>query len=113
MPDTYGGKAAVRSPDTYPSASDWDAIAVVTTSDATTTGQALVDITGLTYPVAAASTYEFEADLLTTASADTNGVQVGVNVTQTPVTVEATVEGNTTTTTIALVGLQANNTASA
>lgn len=90
----------------------WDSVAT-TAADVTTTGQALVDITGLTAPVAAASTYEFEAHLLTVASADTNGMEVGVNVTQTPVTVEGEARGNTATTTIASVGIQANATATA
>lgn len=91
----------------------WDTVATVATADATTTGQALVDVTGLTAAVAAASTYEFEAHLLTVASADTTGFQPGVNLTQTPVTVEATAIGNTATTTIASVGIQANATAAA
>lgn len=112
MGDTWGAKAGARIADTYPSAADWDQIAFVATNDATTTGQALVDVTGLVIPVLHASTYEIEADLLTVASADTNGMEVGINVTQTPVTVEATVEANTTTTTVTLQGLQANATAS-
>lgn len=113
MSDSYGGKAGLRIPDVYPGTQQWDTIAVVAGSDATTTGQALVDITGLALGVVHASTYEIEAVLQTLASADVNGVQVGINVTQTPVTVQATVTGNTTTTTIAEIGLQANNTAAA
>lgn len=77
----------------------WDTVATVATTDATTTGQALVDVTGLTAAVAAASTYEFEAVLQSVASADTNGYEVGVAVTQTPVSVLATVVGNTATVT--------------
>lgn len=90
----------------------WDTIAL-TSADATTTGQALVDITGLTAAVSKASTYEFEAVLQVVASADTNGMQVGVAATQTPVTVVATVVGNTTTTTAASVVVVAAATATA
>lgn len=97
----------------YPEAPvSWDAVAIVK-ADATTTGQALVDVTGLVLPVVHAATYEIEAKLLTVASADTTGMEVGINVTQTPVTVEGDATGNTTTTTIASVGIQANNTATA
>lgn len=88
----------------------WDAIITIA-ADATTTGQSLVDVTGMTYAVVHAATYEIEADLLTVASADTNGMEVGINVTQTPVTVEATVTANTTTTTVTSQGIQANATA--
>lgn len=91
----------------------WDSIATVVTTDATTTGQTLVDVTGLAVPVAAASKYQFEAVLETVASADTTGMQVGVNVTQTPVTVLANASGNTTTTTNASVVIVANATATA
>ena len=112
--DTYGAKAGARIADSYPSTSDWDSIYFVSTTDATTTGQSLVDVTGLVAPVTHASTYEFEAHLLTVASADTNGIKVGVNLDQTPVTVEGEVSGNGTgTTLITPVGLQANNTADA
>ncbi len=98
---------------TYPEAPlPWDSVATVA-ADATTTGQALVDVTGLTAAVVHGAVYEIEAHLLTVASADTNGFEAGINVTQTPVTVEATATGNTTTTTIASVGIQANNTATA
>lgn len=79
----------------------WDQIERVKTADATTTGQSLVDVTGLVIPVVAAATYEFEAVLQVVASADTNGMKVGVAVTQTPVSVLATVQGNTATTTAA------------
>jgi len=91
----------------------WDAIARVTGSDATTTGQALVDVTGLTAPVVAAATYEFEAVLQSVASADTNGYEVGVAVTQTPVSVLAVATGNTATTTAASVAIVAAATATA
>lgn len=111
--DTYGAKAGTRLPDSYPAANQWDQVLTVATSDATTTGQSLVDVTGLVVSVLHGAVYEFEAHLLTVASADTNGMEVGVNVTQTPVTVEATAQGNTATTTIAAVGIQANNTATA
>lgn len=91
----------------------WDSIATVATADATTTGQTLVDITGLTAAVLAASTYEFEAVLKVVASADTNGMKVGIAVTQTPVTVAAIVQGNTATTTAITEAIIAAATANA
>ena len=112
MADTYGAKAGIRVPDSYPAANQWDQVLSVVTSDATTTGQSLVDITGLAVAVVHGAVYEFEASLLTVASADTNGMEVGVHLTQTPVTVECTVEANTTTTTVTLQGIQAVDTAS-
>lgn len=50
----------------------------VSGSDATTTGQSLVDVTGLTYPLAANSTYLFKATLLCTTTAVTSGTEYGV-----------------------------------
>jgi hypothetical protein len=76
---------------------DWDSIVNVAGSDATTTGQSLVDITGLTYALAANHTYEFEA-VLTTASSDVVGLQVGAHCTQTLQRFAAMVLGGTTTT---------------
>jgi hypothetical protein len=107
--DEISGDSVVSAQGELP----WDSIYVVSGSDATTTGQSLVDVTGLVAPVAAAATYEFEAVLQVVASADTNGMEVGVNLTQTPVTVVADVSGNTTTTTGAHVVIVANGTATA
>lgn len=94
-------------------AGGWDLTATVVTADATTTAQALADITGLTAAVVAASTYEFEAILKVVASADTNGMKVGVACTQTPVTVAALVTGNTATTTAVTEAIIAAATANA
>lgn len=52
----------------------------VTTSDVTTTGQALVDITGLvTGTLSNSVLYEIEATLLITTSADATGTQYGIH----------------------------------
>lgn len=94
-------------------AATWDSIAKVAGSNATRTAQTLADITGLTAAVLHAHTYEFEAVLQVVASADTNGMEVGVAVTQTPVSVQAIVTGNTATTTVASVAIVAAATATA
>jgi len=60
-------------------ATAWDSIVKVSGSDVTTTGQTLVDVTGLTAALVANSTYEFEAVLYCKTSADTTGTQYGVN----------------------------------
>jgi hypothetical protein len=54
-------------------------IVTVTGSDATTTGQSLVDVTGLSVALSASSTYEFTAVLYTTTSADASGTRYGIN----------------------------------
>lgn len=51
----------------------------VSGSDATTTGQSLVDITGLSVALLAGATYQIEADLMVGTSAVTTGTQYGVN----------------------------------
>jgi hypothetical protein len=53
-------------------------VSKVTGSDATTTGQSLVDVTGLTYVAAANSTYEFESVLYCTTTAVTTGTEYGL-----------------------------------
>lgn len=50
----------------------------VSGSDATTTGQSLVDVTGLAYIANTASTYEFEAALFVTTTAVTTGTEYGI-----------------------------------
>ena len=111
--DTYGAKSGTRVPDSYPAANQWDQVLTVVTNDATTTGQSLVDVTGLVVAVLHGAVYEFEAHLLVVASADTNGAKYGVHATQTPVTIEATVLGNTATTTLSQIGVQADATGDA
>ena len=67
--------------------------ALVTGSDATTNGHTLVDITGLTLPLAANSTYEFEA-ALSVNSSTTDGNEYGMALTSTSgATIEAQVLG--------------------
>jgi len=55
----------------------------VTGSDATTTGQSLVDITGLTLSLEANSVYEIYACLMVGVTAVTTGQQFGVNLSST------------------------------
>jgi hypothetical protein len=64
----------------------------VSGSNATTTGQALVDIAGLTLPLLANSFYEFEA-VLSVQSSSTAGNQYGVNYSVAGGTVEAQISG--------------------
>ena len=66
-------------------------------SDATATGQTLVDVTGLTFNAAPSSTYEFETllDVSTTAVTKT-GTKYGVNVSPAPTRIFSTFVGPTT-----------------
>lgn len=58
----------------------WDGIVRVTGSDATTTGQSLVDITGLVTPTLSNSTqYEIEAVLFCNTTAVTTGTEYGIH----------------------------------
>lgn len=96
---------------------EWDIINQLT-ADVTTTGQTLTDVVtaagvGMFSAILAGGIYEIEAVLQVVASADTNGMEVGINCTQTPVSVQAVVTGNTATTTGAVVGIVANATATA
>lgn len=69
----------------------------VSGSDVTTTGQALVDITGLvTGTLSISSSYEFEAVLYCTTSAVGTGTEYGVNVTQAPTNISVLYTGPTT-----------------
>lgn len=60
-------------------------------SDATTTGQSLVDITGLSLALEASSVYEFES-FLTVNSSDTNGNKYGVNFSSAGASVSAAIQ---------------------
>ena len=71
----------------------YDTYAKTSGIDFTTTGQSLVDITGLTANLAAAHTYEFEALLWGLTDAGTTGIQVGMHCTQTPVKAVVLVNG--------------------
>jgi hypothetical protein len=73
----------------------WDSIVAVSGSDATTTGQSLVDVTGLVVAYLAAHTYEFEAVLKTVSSADTTGMKVGFHVTTALVSGAIVITGTT------------------
>lgn len=64
----------------------------VSGSNATTTGQTLVDITGLGLPLLANATYEFEAMLLAQSS-NTSGNKYGVQYSVSGATVAATIIG--------------------
>jgi hypothetical protein len=70
----------------------------VVTADATTTGQSLVDITGLTTgTLIAGATYQFEAVLQVVTTADTTGIKFGVHCTSAPTLIDAIYVGATTT----------------
>lgn|GEM_PF-6831679 len=69
----------------------------VTSSDATTTGQSLVDVTGLvTDTLSVSSSYEFEAILYCTTSNVTTGTKYGVHVSVAPTRIAANYIGATT-----------------
>jgi hypothetical protein len=89
----------------------------VTSSDATTTGQTLADITGLvTGTFAINSNYTFNATLYVTTSAVTTGNSYGTNVTVAPTRIAANYVGPTTVAsnlqTMLVSGTNANNIAS-
>ncbi len=70
----------------------------VTGSNVTTTGQSLVDITGLSVALAASSVYRFKAVLSVGTSAVTTGTQYGVNFSAAGASVEAQINGSYTST---------------
>jgi hypothetical protein len=81
-------------------------------SDVTTTGQALVDITGLVTPTLTVSTlYEFEAVLFISSSAVLTGCQYGINCTGTGATGYALYTGTLAAGTASTSGTTALNTA--
>jgi hypothetical protein len=73
-------------------------VAQVAGSDATTTGQVLVDVTGLSVALLPNAVYEFEARLSVTTSADTTGTKYAVQFSAAGATVEAGVAGTKTNT---------------
>lgn len=83
----------------------------VSGSNATTTGQALVDITGLSNALVANATYEFEAVLSVSTSAVTTGTAYGVNFSAAGATVEASITGSSTSTASKTLRINALNTA--
>lgn len=84
----------------------------VTGSNVTTTGQSLVDITGLSVALAANTTYEVEVCLSANTSADINGVQYALQYSAAGATVEAWITASFSTTTVRQDRLSAFNTAS-
>jgi hypothetical protein len=70
----------------------------VSGSNATTTGQVLVDIAGLTRALEANSAYEFDAVMSVSTSAVTTGIQYGVQYSAAGATIEAGIVGASSTT---------------
>lgn len=92
---------------------DWDTMVQVSGSDAATTGQSLVNITGLTAALLANHVYEFEAELLFTTSADTTGIKAGVNYSAAGATFNAIKTANTTGATVTSEDMSVLNSGSA
>ena len=81
--------------------------------DTTTTGQSLVDIGGLSFPIQANEVWQFEFHLGTNSSEATNGIQLGIDI-PASATIQATGFGvNTSATTIANFRITADQTAAA
>lgn len=87
--------------------------AQVTGSNATTTGQALVDITGLSVACVANATYEFEAVMSCQTTAVTTGTAYGVNYSAAGAAVEAQIIGSSTSTATKTLRINALNSATA
>lgn len=85
--------------------------AQVTGANVTTTGQALVDITGLTLALVINATYEFEAVLSVSTSAVTTGTAYGINYSVAGGAVEAQITGASTSTASKTLRINALNTA--
>lgn len=68
----------------------------VTGSNATTTGQALVDIAGLTAALVANAVYEFSANLSVSTTSVTTGTQYGVQYSAAGAAVVGTISGSST-----------------
>jgi hypothetical protein len=96
-----------------PGAATWDNISQVAGSDATTTGQSLVNITGLTFAALANSKYEIEAVLLVSTSAVLTGCKYGINFSVAGAAAYVTYEGAVTSTTGAVTSTNALATACA
>ena len=84
----------------------------VSGSNATTTGQALVDITGLTAALIPNAVYEFEANMSCSVSAVTTGISYGIQYSAAGATVEAIVTGASSTTASKSERISVLNTAS-
>lgn len=82
----------------------------VTGSNATTTGQALVDITGLSVALVANATYELEVMLSCQTTAVTTGTGYGIQYSAAGATIEGWVSGSSTTTAHKTLRVSAFNT---
>ena len=91
----------------------WDSIVQVAGSDFTTTGQTLVDITGLLCGLLANSKYEFEAMLFVGTSAVTTGCKYGVQFSASGAAAYVVYSGAVSSTTGAITSTNALNTACA
>lgn len=90
----------------------WSNLEYVTSSDATNATSGLVDITGLVTPtLALGATYEFEAVLFASTSADTNGNKYAVHCSVAPSSLVAMFYGPTTTSINSQAGLLAGTSA--
>jgi hypothetical protein len=83
----------------------------VTGSNATTTGQVLVDAAGLSVALVANGVYEFEAVLSTSTSAVTTGTAYGINYSAAGATIEAHITGASTATATKTLRISAFNSA--
>jgi hypothetical protein len=84
---------------------------LVAGANVTTTGQALVDITGLSVALIANAVYHFEANLPVSTSAVTTGTRYGVNFSGAGATVSAIITGSSTSTADKTERISALNTA--
>ena len=91
----------------------WDSVVQVAGSDATTTGQTLVDITGLTFGALANSKYEIEAVLFVGTSAVTTGCKYGIQFSAAGAAAYVVYTGAVSATTGATTSTNALNTACA
>lgn len=82
----------------------------VTGSNATTTGQTLVDITGLSRALVANATYAFEANMSASTSAVTTGTSYGVQYSAAGATIEANIIAASSTTAAKAERINAFNT---
>jgi hypothetical protein len=89
-----------------------DAVALVTGSNFTTTGQSLTNVTGLSLALIANATYLFEASLSVASSAVT-GNQYGVQFSQSGASVEAQIYGILAAASVQCARINALNTATA
>ena len=83
----------------------------VTGSNATTTGQVLVDVTGLSNALVANAVYEFEAVLSCSTTAVTTGTAYGVNYSAAGATIESHIMGASSSTATKTLRIAAFNSA--